>query len=95
MQSVTEIEIKWSKKILIKSMLFSITLRFQITMFLAVGYAPVSSSDPLILILLSEVEQEQKPSGGKGYREAIVVGAGLCDGEGERAYTIYDPHFSF
>ena len=27
---------------------------------------------------------------GNGDREAIVVGAGLCDGEGERAYTVYD-----
>ena len=35
-------------------------------------------------------EQEQRPSG-IGDREAIVVGAGLCDGEGERAYTVYDP----
>ena len=87
MQSVTEIEVKWSKKNLIESMFFSINLRFQITMFLAVGYAPVSSGGPLVFILLSEVEQEQKPSG-KGYREANVVGAGLCDGEGERAYTI-------
>ena len=41
-------------------------------------------------ILLSEVEQEQRPSG-NGDREAIVVGAGLCDGEGERAYTRYAP----
>ena len=41
-------------------------------------------------ILLSEVEQEQRPSG-NGDREAIVVGAGLCDGEGERAYTEYAP----
>ena len=41
-------------------------------------------------ILLSEVEQEQRPSG-NGDREAIVVGAGLCDGEDERAYTVYDP----
>ena len=41
-------------------------------------------------ILLSEVEQEQRPSG-NGDREAIVVGAGLCDGEGKRAYTVYDP----
>ena len=41
-------------------------------------------------ILLSEVEQEQRPSG-NGDREAIVVGAGLCDGEGEHAYTVYDP----
>ena len=64
--------------------------------FLAVGYAPISSSAPRPLgaayvpILLSEVEQEQRPSG-IGDREAIVVGAGLCDGEGERAYTAYDP----
>ena len=40
--------------------------------------------------MLSEVEQEQRPSG-NGDGEAIVVGAGLCDGEGERAYTIFDP----
>ena len=44
-------------------------------------------------VLLSEVEQEQRPSG-NGDREAIVAGAGLCDGEAERAYTIYDPYFS-
>ena len=43
-----------------------------------------------MLILLSEVEQEQRPSG-NGDREAIVVGAGLCDGEGERAYIGYAP----
>ena len=65
-------------------------------MFLAVGYAPISSSAPRPLgsayvhILLSEVEQEQRPSGNRD-REAIVVGAGLCDGEGERPYTVYDP----
>ena len=58
---------------------------------------PISSSAlrPLgaayIPILLSEVEQEQRPSGNED-REAIVVGAGLCDGEGERAYTAYAPH---
>ena len=40
--------------------------------------------------LLNEVEQEQRPSG-NGDREAIVVGGGLCDGEGERAYTGYAP----
>ena len=45
-----------------------------------------------ISILLSEVEQEQRPSGNED-REAIVVGACLCDGEGERAYTAYAPHF--
>ena len=27
----------------------------------------------------------------KGDHEAMVVKAGLCDGEGEHAYTIYDP----
>ena len=32
-----------------------------------------------VSILLSEVEQEQRPSG-NGDREAIVVGAGLCVG---------------
>ena len=41
-------------------------------------------------ILLSGVKQDHRPSG-NGDREAIVVGAGLCDGEGERAYTVYDP----
>ena len=65
-------------------------------MFLAVGCAPFFTSPlrPLgaayVPILLSEVEQEQRPSV-NGDREAIVVGSGLCDGEGERAYTIYDP----
>ena len=65
-------------------------------MFLAVVYAPLSSSAlrPLgaacFPILLSEVEQEQRPSG-NGDREAMGEGAGLCDGEGERAYTVYDP----
>ena len=46
--------------------------------------------DPYKMIesIVSEVEQEQTP-GGNGDREAIVVGAGLC--EGERAYTVYDP----
>ena len=62
------------------------------------GYIPISSSAlrPLgaayIPILLSEVEQKQRPSGNED-REAIVVGAGLCDGEGERAYTAYAPHY--
>ena len=60
------------------------------------AYVPISSSalQPLgaayIPILLSEVEQEQRPSGNED-REAIVVGAGLCDGEGEGAYTAYAP----
>ena len=60
-------------------------------------YVPISSSAPrplgagYIPILLSEVEQEQRPSG-NGDGEAILLGAGLCDGEGERAYTAYAPH---
>ena len=41
---------------------------------------------PVSLILLSEVEQERRPTG-NGDREAIVVGAGLFDREGECAYT--------
>ena len=62
------------------------------------GYVPISSSSlrPLgaahIPILLSEVKQEQRPSGNED-REATVVGAGLCDGEGERAYTACAPHY--
>ena len=61
-------------------------------------YFPISSSAlrPLgaayIPILLSEVEQDQRPSG-NGDRKTIVVGAGLCDGEGERAYTVCAPHY--
>ena len=53
---------------------------------------PAAPWGRLCSILLSEVEQEQRPSG-NGDREAIVVGAGLCDGEGECAYTAYAPHF--
>ena len=45
-------------------------------------------------ILQSEVEQEQRPSG-NGDRKAIVMGACLCDGEDERAYTGYASPFSF
>ena len=69
-------------------------------MFLAVAYAFSSSSAlrPLgatyVPMLLSEVEQEQRPSG-NGDREASVVGGGLCDGEGERAYIGYAPHYIF
>ena len=64
------------------------------------GYVPISSSAPrplgaaYIPILLSEVEQEQRPSG-NGDREAIVSGAGLCDCEGERAYIAHAPHYIF
>ena len=32
---------------------------------------------------------------GNGDREAVVVGAGLCDGEGERAYIAYAPRNIF
>ena len=48
------------------------------------------NSTSLSEVLLTEVEQEQRPSG-NGDREAIVVGAGLCDGEGELAYFVNDP----
>ena len=54
------------------------------SMFLALGYAPISSSvlrprwAAYVPILLSEVEQEQR-STENGDREAIVVGAGLCE----------------
>ena len=64
-----------------------------------VSDVPISSNAPRPLgaayvpILLSEVEQEQRPSGNRDH-EAIVVGAGLCDGEGERAYTGYAPHIT-
>ena len=67
---------------------------------MALGNVHISSSALRLLgaayipILLSEVEQEQRPSG-NGDREAIVVGAGLCDGEGERAYIAYAPHYNF
>ena len=53
---------------------------------------PISSSTPgplgaaYVPILLSEVEQEKRPCG-KGDCQAIVVGAGHCDGECEREYT--------
>ena len=63
------------------------------------GYVPISSSAPRLLgaayvpmvMLLSEIEEQQIPSG-NGDREEIVVGAGLWDGEGERAYIAYSPH---
>ena len=60
------------------------------------GFVPISSSAlrPLgaayIPILLSEVEQEQRPIGNED-REAIVVGAGLCDGEAS-VHTPHMPH---
>ena len=57
------------------------------------GYVPISSSAlralgaAYIPILLSEVEQEQRPSG-SGDRKAIVVGAGLAT---VRA-SVHTPH---
>ena len=62
-----------------------------------VGYVPFSSNSSRPLgaacgpILLSEAEQEERPSG-NGDGEAIGVGAGPCDCVGERAYTEYDAH---
>ena len=62
------------------------------------GYVPISSSALRPLgaaytpILVSEVELERRPSGNED-REAIVVGAGLCASEGERAYNAYAPHY--
>ena len=50
----------------------------------------VSRGPLCVPMLLSEVEQEQIPSR-NGDREVIVVGAGFCDGEGDRAYTVYVP----
>ena len=57
------------------------------------GYVPISSSALRLLgaaynpILLSEVEQEERPSGNED-REAIVARAGLCD---VRA-SVHTPH---
>ena len=50
-------------------------------------------TDPIIAFVTNpEVEQEQKPRENED-REAVVVGAGLCDGEGERAYTANSGRF--
>ena len=62
------------------------------------SYFSISSCAPwpleasYVLILLSEVAQEQRHSGNRD-SEAIVVGGDLCDVENERAYTIYAPHW--
>ena len=67
-------------------------------MFLAIGYAPISFSAQRYFgaahfpILLSEVEQERRPTGNVD-REFIVVGADICDCEGKRAYPAYAPHW--
>ena len=61
------------------------------------GLVPISSNAPrplgaaFVIILLSEVEQEQRPSS-NGDHEAIVVGADVCDGESERARSLHVPH---
>ena len=61
------------------------------------GYVPISSSalrhigSAFVIISLSEVEQEQRPSR-NGDHEAIVVGADVCDGESERARSLHVPH---
>ena len=49
------------------------------------GFKPNDSTKKLSQMVLSQVIGNR----GNGDREAIVVGAGLC--EGERAYTVYDP----
>ena len=62
---------------------------------LALGHALNSSSAPrpfgtaYLPISLSEVEQEYGASNNR-HREAIVMGAGLSNGEGERAFTLFD-----
>ena len=43
---------------------------------------------PLVPLLLSEVEQEQRPSGNRD-REPIVVGAGLCEVKAASVHTPY------
>ena len=52
--------------------------------------APRPLGPAYVRILLSEVKQEQRPTVNV-VREAIVMGGGLCDSEGERAYTVNDP----
>ena len=66
---------------------------------MCLGYVPISSSAlrpvgaAFIPILLSEVEQEQRPSG-NGDREAIVVGAGLSTVKAS-VHTSHTPHIIF
>ena len=63
------------------------------------GYVPISSSAQrphgaaYIPILLSEVEQEQRPSGNED-REAIVVGAGFATVRAS-VHTSHMPHIIF
>ena len=44
--------------------------------------------------IFAETSLPKRPvPSGNGDCEAIAVGVGLCDGEGERAYTAYSPHY--
>ena len=88
MHTVTEIEVKKGNDIEIESRFSNSSVSYNV---LAVGYALISLA-AYVPILLNEIEQEQRPSENED-REAIVVGAGLCDGEGERAYTAFAPHY--
>ena len=54
--------------------------------------APLPLGAAYVTILLGGVEQKQRPSGNRD-RDAIVVGAGLCHAENERAYIAYAPLF--
>ena len=83
------LELKKNDKNINVGMMQSIKRASDMSPFPLVPRGPLGAA--YIPILLSEVEQEQRPSG-NGDREAIVVGAGLCDSEGERAYTGYAPH---
>ena len=54
---------------------------------------PLVSRGPLVPLMFPScyVRSKDQRSTAKGVREAIVLGADICDGEGERAYTVYDP----
>ena len=69
----------------------SIKRAFDISPFPLVPAAPWGRLCSHLAKLGRTGAQEQRPSG-NGDREAIVVGAGLCDGEGERAYTEFSPN---
>ena len=67
---------------------FELSIKRASYIFPILSSAPRPIGAAYVPILLSEVEEEQRPSG-NGDREAIVVEVGLCYGEGERAYTGY------
>ena len=54
-------------------------------------YCPAAPWGRLCSHLAKRGRTGARPSGNED-REAIVVGAGLCDGEGERAYTPLRSH---